>query len=345
MYVAALGASTPVGRDAWSSAAAVRAGISGFTAHPYMLDTVGEPVRLALAPWLEPECEGVARFAGLLRPAIQQAWMEREPPHQLRIALALALPTPRPGLPDDLQRALQEFITSEFPGRFSVVAGFPTGHAAGLIALRAAARKIAAGELDGCVLAGVDTYLSPETLEWLEETDQLHGAGALNNAWGFVPGEAAGAVLVLGRRAVERLDIKPLSEVLGVGVGVERNRIRTETVCIGEGLTEAFRDGLAALPAGARVTDVFCDMNGEPYRADEFGFACLRTREAFVAASDFVAPADCWGDVGAAGAALHVMLASIAGFKQYGRGSHALVWGSSDTGERGAALLSVTPGH
>ncbi len=35
-----------------------------------------------------------------------------------------------------------------------------------------------------------------------------------------------------------------------VGVAFEPNRIKTETVCIGEGLTAAFRGGLAGLPAG-----------------------------------------------------------------------------------------------
>ena len=50
IHVVSLGASTPVGRCAWSSAAAVRAGISGFGQHPYMIDTAGEPMRVARAP-------------------------------------------------------------------------------------------------------------------------------------------------------------------------------------------------------------------------------------------------------------------------------------------------------
>ena len=69
--------------------------------------------------------------------------------------------------------------------------------------------------------------------------------------------------------------------MLGVGVATEAKRIKTETVCIGEGLTEAFRAALASMPVGAKVTDIYCDMNGEPYRADEFGFTALRTKEYF----------------------------------------------------------------
>jgi 3-oxoacyl-[acyl-carrier-protein] synthase-1 len=86
---------------------------------------------------------------------------------------------------------------------------------------------------------------------------------------------------------------------------------------------------------------VYNDMNGEPYRADEFGFTGLRTKESFEALSDFVAPADCWGDVGSAGALLHVVLAAIAGKKRYARGEISLLSASSDGGERAAAVLRI----
>ena len=126
-----------------------------------------------------------------------------------------------------------------------------------------------------------------------------------------------------------------------MGRGFEPNQIRTKTVCVGEGLTAAFRDALAALPAGVQITDVYCDMNGEPYRADEVGFAVLRTGESFVSASDFVAPADCWGDVSAASAPLSIMLSAIAGRKGYSNGALAFAWASSDGGDRGAAVLAL----
>jgi len=110
---------------------------------------------------------------------------------------------------------------------------------------------------------------------------------------------------------------------------------------LGQGLTSAFRSALDALASDVKVTDTYCDMNGEPYRADEFAFAVTRTRERFVAATDFVTPADCWGDVGAASASLFIILACIAGAKGYAKGDTGLVWASSDTGERGAAVIDM----
>ena len=86
---------------------------------------------------------------------------------------------------------------------------------------------------------------------------------------------------------------------------------------------------------------MYCDLNGEPYRADEFGFAALRTKESFESASDFVAPADCWGDVAAAGGPLHAMLAVAAASKGYAKGELAFAWASSEPGERAAALFAT----
>lgn len=339
-YIIGLGASTAVGGDAWSSAAAVRAGISGFVQHPFMIDTVGEPMRVALAPWLSIDLSGVERFMALLLPAIDQALEPLSSTASLRIAISLGLPSPRPGLPVDLQAAL----TKSLGARYSDIAGiamFPNGHAAGLLALDAALKKLAFGALDVCVVAGVDSYIEPETLEWLEDCDQLHGAGPLNNAWGFIPGEGAGAILLARRRVIDQLNFDSLARVIGVGTAFEPKRIKTETICIGEGLTQAFSEALRGMPKGTQISDIYCDMNGEPYRADEYGFTCLRTKEYIESASNFVAPADCWGDVSAASGPLYMQLAAIAGAKGYANGPCAMTWASSETGERVAALLEL----
>lgn len=343
VYVVGLGASTAVGRDPWASAAAVRAHVTGVTEHPYMFDTTGEPMQVALAPWLDIDLTPQERFEALLFPAIEQALggIDGAPEPEIRIALALGLPAPRPGVPANLELALRASIAARFESRFDALATFEVGHAAGFVGMLAALTRMETGAFDACVVAGVESYLAPESLEWLEGNGQLHGAGAVRNAWGFVPGEAAGAVLLAGESVVNRLELEPFARALSVGEGREENRIKTQTVCLGEGLTAAFRESLAGLPDGARVTDVYCDLNGEPYRADEFGFASLRTQDAFMSASDFVAPADCWGDVAAASAPLGIMLSAIAAANGYANGPYAFVWASSESGERGAALLLV----
>ena len=92
IVIAGMGAATAVGRGAWESAAPVRAGISGFTQHPYMIDTAGEPMRVALAPWLDIGVQGVERFEALLLPAIEEALtglsLPKTAPHRWAVALA-----------------------------------------------------------------------------------------------------------------------------------------------------------------------------------------------------------------------------------------------------------------
>lgn len=347
VLVAGIGACTPVGRGAWESAAAIRAGISGFSQHPFMIDSAGEPMRAAIAPWLEIDLAGVERMEALLLPAIDEAMsvLPSPPVSPARWAVAVGLPNPRPGLPEDLRRTIVARLGQRYQSIFGAVATFEAGHAAGLLCVQAALGKLAQGQFDACLVAGVESWLVPETLEWLESNDQLHGAGPLNNAWGFIPGEAGAALLLVRESALQAMGLEPLAAVLSVGTAHESKRLKTNTVCLGEGLTEAFRAALAALPPGARVSDIYCDMNGEPYRADEFGFTALRTKEHFESASDFVAPADCWGDVSAAGALLHVALACAAGHKGYARGALAFVWASAEMGERAALLLATHGGH
>ncbi len=343
IVITGMGASTPVGRTVWASAAAVRAGISGFAEHPFMIDTAGGPMRVARAPWIADEEAKNGRISHLLLPALEEALRPLDAvPWQggrLRLSLELGLPPERPGLPPDFSNELDESIAARFSERFFAGETFSIGHAAGLFALESALRKLSLGEEDASLVAGADSYLFPETLEWLEECDQLHGAGPLNNAWGFVPGEGAGALLLMGEERARSLGLPVYGRVLGVGTGREKNLIKTESVCIGEGLTTAFRGALSLLPPGTKVDALFSDMNGEPYRADEFGFTALRTKEYFEAAGDYAAPADCWGDVGAASGPLCSALAIISHYKGYGKGPLSLVWAGSESGERAAALL------
>ena len=134
MQMLGLGASTPIGRTVWASAAAARAGVCGFREHPYMVDTAGEPMRIASAPWLDIRLEGATRMAVLLLPAIDEALKSLSAlgvGTGLRIGLALALPPPRPGQAPNLAAELLAAIDAQWPRRFARTASFELGHAAG----------------------------------------------------------------------------------------------------------------------------------------------------------------------------------------------------------------------
>jgi 3-oxoacyl-[acyl-carrier-protein] synthase-1 len=339
LYIVGMGAASSIGRGVWANAAAARAGLSGFREHPFMVDSVGEAMRVARAPWLDSCLGGRFRLQELLFPAIDEAlkplaaYMER-----LRLTLMLALPPVRPGRPEALPAEMRQAVDERYGALFEHVLPFACGHAGGIVALGEAARLLASEQPRCCAVAGVDSYLEPETLEWIEACDQLHGAGPENNAWGFIPGEAAG-VLLLGNHVLASRMADVFAAVVGLGIAQETKLIKTDAVCIGAGLTQAFREALGTLSPQDAVHNIFCDQNGEKYRADEYGFATLRTKQRFRSIGDFHTPADCWGDIGAAGAIVHVTLATISQRKRYGKGPLSLVCASSEGGERGAAVI------
>jgi 3-oxoacyl-[acyl-carrier-protein] synthase-1 len=340
-----MGAVTPLGWDAWSSSAAVRAGISGMGFHAFMADAAGRPMQVAAFPWMAPEQPIARRIAEALVPSIDQVLRPLNGDGR-PVGLLVNLPVARPGLPEDLARQVGAALSERFGSRLGSVRFAALGHAGGLIAMRSASEWLAANPQSCCIVAGVDSYLEPDLLEWLEQTEQLHGAGERNNAWGFIPGEGAGALLLTRLQNAAALDLAPLGRVRSVGIGQEAQLIGTGSVCLGEGLTQAVRSIMPLLADSETFSDVYCDMNGEPYRADEYAFLVTRTRERFVSASDFVAPADCWGDVGAATGPLLVMLACAAGAKRYANGLTTLIWSSSTGGERAAMLLDLpAPAH
>ena len=99
-----LGARTSVGLSAPSSAAAVRAGITRISEHPYMIDKSGESMIVAMASYLPDDAVGIERFWKLALPAAQEAFNFLSiltgglPP----IPLIVGLPAERPGLPGNL---------------------------------------------------------------------------------------------------------------------------------------------------------------------------------------------------------------------------------------------------
>jgi 3-oxoacyl-[acyl-carrier-protein] synthase-1 len=205
------------------------------------------------------------------------------------------------------------------------------------MAIQEAWNLVMSGAAEFCVAGGADSYVDDDTLAWIEDSFQLHNA---SNAYGFIPGEAAGLALLTSKESASEHHLGVLAEILSITTTQEHHRIKTDSVCTGVGMTEAVRQVLRALPDDqSQVDQVFCDQNGETYRANEYGFTLTRTGEWFVDGSDFLAPADCWGDVGAASGPLLLGLASSAASGAYTKGPLSLLSTSSEGGHRCVALV------
>jgi 3-oxoacyl-[acyl-carrier-protein] synthase-1 len=336
IWLCATGARTPVGLDAPSTAAAVRAGISALAEHPVFVDQDGEPMRLACDALLAPDAPIGDRLAALASAALDEL------PAALSSGTLLLVcsPEPRPGLPIDAAEALGRFLSGRLRRAGLRVQLLPQGHAAGLVAFGVAARALDEGTTDAAVVLGVDSYHDPDTLEWMDTSGQLKSE---TNRDGFFPGEAAGACLLAREDRSAALGLRPLARLAAVSTAVEPVTIRSEeAVCTGEGLSAAFL-GLAPTieNGGPRITDTWCDMNGQRYRSEELLYTLLRAQHLSEDAHAYEHPADCWGDVGAASGPLLALLAIAARHKAYAHGPRAALWASSEGGRRAVALLDV----
>ncbi|RPI70677.1 MAG: hypothetical protein EHM45_24540, partial [Desulfobacteraceae bacterium] len=336
-----LGARTSVGWDAASTAASVRAGLARFGEYPSLTDNQGNPVAVAMAPYLAPEIFGSDRFLALGIPAAAQAVspLSNASSKDTSLDILIGLPLERPGLPKELGDDVIKGFEKAFAGNRTVnsIDVFAKGHAAGLMALQLGRQRILDGKTKACLIGGIDHYLTPETMTWLDKNEQLLTEA---NPWGFVPGEGAGFCLLTSSDLIERIKCPALGQVVSMALAHEKNLIKTDTVCLGEGMTAAIREALQPFEEHKPLIDnIVCDLNGEPYRAEELGYALLKTGEYLKTPDDIKIPMDCWGDVGAAAGPLYVILAIMAGQKGYAKGPYTLVLTGSESGERCVGVI------
>lgn len=338
-----IGARTPLGFDAASSAAAVRGAVSAARDHPFFVDQVGDPMPAALDAGLDPRIMGPERLLALARPAIIEACtpLAEAGGWRLKLPLFLALPEYRPGFDDrDAEQIRMELAAAKTSLKFSSVTVAPMGHAAGLAAIATATREIEAGACDACLVGGVESYFQADTMEWLDANLQLTGSVSRS---GFVPGEGAGFGLLMSEDACDRCGLSALAYVRSAKTAREPNLIKTADCCLGTGLTEVVRAVIEPLEEDDRtINAVICDVNGERYRAEEWGFVCLRLGQYFDDPAAYDSPADCWGDMGAASGLLFAMLACRATARGYAKGGNTLIWASSEKGLRAAVVLGAS---
>ena len=217
VHIVAVGARTPLGLNADSSIAAVRAGISEVSEHPFILDQKAEPVRLALDFELDPGLMGVERFIAMASTALEEACLkltsvwEDNP----KVSVFLGLPEERPGWTKEHCQAVKNGLHRlSMPVEFKPLELFPYGHASGLIALGAACKQIRTGQEELCIVAGVDSYLDLKTLEWLDENKQL---ATSYHRGAFFPGEGAGAIVVASDTFLRHFRMESLAVIREVG--------------------------------------------------------------------------------------------------------------------------------
>lgn len=342
--IVAVGARTPIGYSAESSAAAVRAGISrvrlqegaGFDSdgplcHDPSLDdsTLSGPERM-VALGQAALAETLDKLAVASLPAGQE------------IPLLVGLPEERPGWgEDDIARVTSDLAGLAAGGFRLAVEPLPLGHAGTLAALHHAHERLAGNDCPVIIVGGVDSYIDGDALNWLSECGQWQSPQVRS---GMIPGEGSGFVALMRAERCKTVGLEPLARVRATATARETKVIKTDTVALGEGLTAAVAQVLAVV-GDVLVDEVYCDINGERYRSEEWGFVALRLASAFRDATAYKTAVASLGDVGAASGAINLILCTQAWRRHHGRGDTAMIWGSSEGGLRSALLLTNPSGR
>lgn len=331
--VISIGMATAVGLDAPSACAAMRARLDGFQETRFLGSPegwlTGAPVPLP-RNWI-----GEKRMAHLAAGAITEAF-ERAPEARGQTALILCLPEEsRPGRPvrdnSGLLRRIGEIVKVEPHSRSRTVAhGRPAGH----VAFDHARRLLASGDVPYVMIAGVDSYLTAPTIAHYLKGRRLLTA---DNSNGFIPGEAAAAVLCTRPNGGN-------FQLFGLGLSRETASIynKDDLPLRADGMTAAYdaafgETGIEMNRLGYRISDLI----GEQYWFKQTALASIRLLRGRHEFQDLWSPAESLGNIGAAAVPVMVGMAWTAAAKGYAAGNPVLIEASSDDGACGAAVFAT----
>jgi 3-oxoacyl-[acyl-carrier-protein] synthase I len=332
IYISCLSLACPVGFTPESAAAAMRAGIAGFTDLPYA-DNAGEPIVGAIVPGLSNELRGTARLVELLALAFEYV-QPRLPSGLAWPELPLFLCTREPARPG----AKINRIVAEVEARQQIkirrdgsrhVASGPVG---AFEALAHARKLLAEGQKPACLVAAVDTLVDARALHWLDQAQRLKTEAQSD---GVIPGEAACVALVSSQPITPSWLV-----VSGLGFAVEEATVLNEEPLLGKGMAAAVKDALSEVDLAMQEVDFrLSDVAGESYAFEELALAQSRLTRQTRETQDLWHPADTVGDCGAASGLIQFAWAEQAFARGYAPGPVALAHGSAASGARAAAVV------
>lgn len=232
------------------------------------------------------------------------------------------------GLDDDLFGWIQRELGIEFSAESLVV---PQGRVSFAVALMHARRLISERGVPRVLIVAADSLLNWPSLEIYDRDLRLLTD---ENSNGFVPGEAAGALLVGAALAGRHL------HCTGLGFATEPAHINSEAPLRGDGLSQAIRDALA--DAGCAMRDLqfrITDLSGEHYYFKEAALGYARIVRERKEDFDLWHPAECIGESGAVAGIAAIAVAFAASHKEYAPGPGILCHAANDNGQRVAAVV------
>ena len=206
-------------------------------------------------------------------------------------------------------------------------------------ALIEAQQLIADGRFDRCLLGGVDALTEATTMA---AAHRFHALKTEQQPAGFQPGEAAAFVLLESVASAESRGLPVLGRVDAAAAGVDSVGRCMAEPALGLGLAETIAACLAVLAEReCDFTWMLGDLNGDAFRANDWGYAVVRLMPAHPTIGDcaMTLPAESFGELGAAAGPVALCMAVRAFARDYAPSPAVLGWLSSYRGGRGAYVV------
>ncbi len=205
------------------------------------------------------------------------------------------------------------------------------GHTGVFEMIEAASKAMNEGKISSALVGGVQSSLFPD---WLSDLDREYRIKSRRNLDGYIPGEAAAFIWM------EKISRIP--EKMPVTLTIDSQSWD-------EGIQSPLTPGSSLKNVVSSLLNdhddtpvIFCDLNGESKRMEEWGFVRTSLGERLENPVHLEHPADVLGDVGAATGTV-LIITAMHHLQVVNPDRHtALIWTASDHGERRGLTLKKT---
>jgi 3-oxoacyl-[acyl-carrier-protein] synthase I len=292
LLVRSAGLCCAVGYQLPAASTAIRAGLDHFQQGQFKTQR-GDKLVIARLP--ENKLWGGPRMARWLQGVVRDCLRGQSDLQTNRVAvLWLAPASTRTGLDEAAYDEIYANAIRALGHTFHASSGvMPLGRAGLAAALQHTVYLLRNDKLQAVLLAGVDSLLDPATLNDLLHQERLIVPG---NSDGFIPGEAAAAVLLqLAAPTDNGL------QLIGYAHAQEAGRVDGSVPSRAQGLTTAMRQALTGAECDYTDLQFRCsDQNGESFYSREATHAITRVAPVGGDQLHLLTVADCIGEVGAA---------------------------------------------
>jgi 3-oxoacyl-[acyl-carrier-protein] synthase-1 len=213
-------------------------------------------------------------------------------------------------------------------------------HTSAVADLQDATAEIRLGKIDRCIVGGIDSCVEPRFMK------AAAGLGLLKtavNPVGFLPGEAAAFFLIETLGAAQARSAAIYCSVSAADYDSGDCTRFSGDPPTGIALARTLTAGIQrSMEGGSLIGSITGDLNGDQYRAKDWGYALVRLRDNnLIADLPLSLPAIVFGETGAASGALSICLGAAAKQRKCSPPGVAIHWFSSDNGSRSALCLDA----